>query len=678
MAKKMKDADLVAMLAESIRQAVGYNDSRLSRERLELQKYYDGDLPKPLHAGNSKYVSTDVWDGVESMKAQLLEVFSGNSEPVKFAPQGEDDIEKAQQATDYANYVVFRQNPGFAIMRDAMHDGLMFRAGIVKVWWENLTDEVAYEISETTYEALEQYLMANPDAKPTEIEWAGPAGSAIKRVSLIIPKDKSQVRIKNMPPEEFFISSRAVSLGTAELCGHRYRETYSGLLKAGYDKKLVDKLQAKDDLWLVQEEELVERHEQTSDTAIAPNDASPQDARKTIQIYECYCELDDDGDGTSHLYQVIYAGDQVLRKERVNRIPFLAFVPLPRPHAFYGTNFAALLIAVQNSRTALTRSIIDHALITNNPRYGVVQGGLTNPKELMDNRIGGLVNVRRPDAIFPLPQAGLNPFVFQTIQQIDSDKEQRIGISRLSQGLSKDAISKQNSAQMVDQLITVSQTRQKIVARNFAEGFLTDLYKEVYRLIVENETEERIVAISGGFVRVDPTSWPERDDLIVQFALGYGEQEKEASKYADMDKLLSADPRLARMYPETVRHQVISKAMKGFGISDIKLVDPKTLPPPEPDPMAIADLELKKADAEVKKATAQATVEKLKLDMLKEQNRHSEAMAKLQQHGAVEAEKADLGRDKLAHTVAVDAVQMTLQAKAAETGDLTAQADPTD
>ena len=103
-------------------------------------------------------------------------------------------------------------------------------------------------------------------------------------------------------------------------------------------------------------------------------------------------------------------------------------------------------------------------MITNNPRYMVVKGALTSPAELIDNRVGGIVNVSRPDGISPMPQAPLNPFVFQTIQMLDEDKEDNTGVSRLSQGLNKDAISKQNSAAMVEQLVTMSQQTQKIIA----------------------------------------------------------------------------------------------------------------------------------------------------------------------------------------------------------------------
>lgn len=713
--KPLSDDEIVAILSPGIRESVGYADSRLSRERLKINRYYDGELPAPLHPGNSKYVSTDVWDGVESMKAQLLEVFSGNSTPVQFAPNGHDDVPQAREATTYVNYVVMRQNPGYAVMRDVMDDGLKGRVGVAKVWWESLEDEETLELSDTTYEALADYLGQNPDVTPVSITEEPDTGN-LKRVELTIRKDKSQVRILPMPPEEFFISPRAVSLQTAELCGHRYRATVSDLVKSGYPKDVIESLKDRDNLWLASEQELVQRHQDTSDTINANGLESAQDARKTIAVSECYLELDMNRSGKSKLYQVVMAGTEILRKEPVARRPFVDFTPLPRPHAFWGTNYGNLLVAIQNARTALTRSIIDHALITTNPRYAVLRGALPNPRELMENRIGGIVNVTRVDGIFPLPQAGLNPFIFQTIGQLDADKEQRTGISKLAQGLNKDAVSKQNSADMVEQLVSISQVRQKIIARNFAEGFMASLYREVYRLVLENEKKEKIVKIAGNYTPIDPTTWPDRDDLIVNFALGYGEQEKEAQKYANMDKLLAADPRLQRMYPEQKRFEVISRALKGYGIDDITLVDPQTLGPIQPDPMQQADLQVKMSDAKVKEANAQAAMAKVQLDQTKaqaeaqaDQGRMEMEQAKLQMEHAkiqIEAKKEtdrmdmerlkltlaaqkesdiialkraelDHKRDELAHKVAVDAAEIALQQIAQSRDDLTATALPT-
>ena len=50
---------------------------------------------------------------------------------------------------------------------------------------------------------------------------------------------------------------------------------------------------------------------------------------------------------------------------------------------------------------------------------------------------------------------------------------------------------------MVEQLATMSQQRQKIIARNFANQFVRPLFHEIHRLVVENEDHEKIVELAG-------------------------------------------------------------------------------------------------------------------------------------------------------------------------------------
>ena len=65
-------------------------------------EYYQGKQPKPAHDGNSKYVSQDVYNAVNSMQAALLETFSAGNRIVRFAPQGPEDVETAKVCSAYA------------------------------------------------------------------------------------------------------------------------------------------------------------------------------------------------------------------------------------------------------------------------------------------------------------------------------------------------------------------------------------------------------------------------------------------------------------------------------------------------------------------------------------------------------------------------------------------------
>ena len=87
--QKLDDDEIVKLVDDNVRTSTGYTASDLSKEREKVLDYYNGNLPKPAHDGNSKYVSQDVYNAVQSMQAALLETFAAGNRIVKFAPQGQ-------------------------------------------------------------------------------------------------------------------------------------------------------------------------------------------------------------------------------------------------------------------------------------------------------------------------------------------------------------------------------------------------------------------------------------------------------------------------------------------------------------------------------------------------------------------------------------------------------------
>ena len=630
--EKLEDDDILVMVDTNIRQSIGYYDSDLARERKKVADYYNATLPRPAHDGNSRYVSQDVYDSVESMKAALLETFSSGNKIVKFAPQGPEDVQLASVCSAYTDYVLFRQNDGFGLFRSVIHDGLIARVGTAKVFWQEMFEEDLKEFTGLTQDELDMVLSdEDVDLVESDTDEQGLLSGIIST-----KVDTSKCCVESIPPEELLIESQAVSLDSVNFVAHRTRKTLSELREMGFSEEKLDKIgDAHEDVELETDPEILARHDHIGADR-GHNSHGYQDQVRNIMVYEAYIYLDIEATGVAKLHRVLKAGNVLLDVEQVNRIPFVCFAPLPIPHAFYGSNFAEKLVATQNARTVLTRSILDHAMITNNPRYMVVKGGLTNPRELIDNRVGGLVNVSRPDAISPMPQASLNPFVFQTLQLLDEDKEDNTGVSRLSQGLNKDALSKQNSAAMVEQLATMSQQRQKIIARNFANQFVKPLFHMIYQICVENENQQKIIDLSGEYVMVDPSVWESKRDVMVQLHLGYGEQEAESQKHMAMHQLFSQDPSLAPMYQPQNAYALIKDAMEQAGILNVSdyLTPPDQLPPPEPDPaqqmqmeMAQKQIELQERQTAVAEAKAQVDAQvaqmKMQLEQMKAEAQHA-------------------------------------------------------
>jgi hypothetical protein len=95
----------------------------------------------PAQDGRSYAVSTDVADTIEGLLPQLMDIFAGSDEVVKFEPGGPEDEEAAQQESDYVNYVFMQQNPGWMILYSFLKDGLLQKNGFVKVYWEETEQE---------------------------------------------------------------------------------------------------------------------------------------------------------------------------------------------------------------------------------------------------------------------------------------------------------------------------------------------------------------------------------------------------------------------------------------------------------------------------------------------------------------------------------------------------------
>jgi hypothetical protein len=675
---KMTDSALAVRVEALRRQSVGLWDSKLSKERTTVQRYYDGLEPATFHAGDSKYVSADVYDGVESMKAQLLEVFGSTSTPITFAPQGQEDVQLARAGTEYCSYAIFRQNPGFNILQTVIEDGLKARVGIVKVWWDEDFEDEESEVSMVPYADFEAALASDQSLELDSIEMDSET-QTVTAAKLVKRHDRSQVRVEAVEPETFGISRMAKSAETADIVFHRVSKTADDLERMGISKKLIAELRDEGRAWAEQEPDKLERFNETDDGFSDYGDRDNDDTARRVEVTEAYCRMD--LDGRPKLWRILMACGKVLQKDVAKRLPFVFFTPLPRPHSFWGASFAKKIIPTQNARTLLTRSIINHALITNNPRTGVVKGGLMNPKELTENRIGGLVNLTRPDALVPIIQTGLNPFVFQTIELLDAKKEETTGVSRLSQGLSKDAVSKQNSADMVDGLIGRSMIRQKICARNFAEQFLKNLYLEVYRLIIENEKTERIIEIAGEWTPVDPASWPDRKDVVAEVSVGYGEREKETQKWLAVDSYMAQDPRFQPVYTPDRRYHVISQVLRSMGIKDVNSVvaDPSTIEPPKPpEPSALeqAETAVKTSQARAADAQAQATVQKLQIEQQKMQLDHQVAMEELRLKNQETMMKLEIEKLKLEQHRVQFQKELALAEKAAEQGNLTGNASP--
>lgn len=183
----MTTIDLKALLAAEKSDALAaISAARLAEERADAMDYYLGDMRKdmPAQDGRSRAVSSDVADTIEGLMPNLMDIFAGSDEVVRFEPVGPEDEAAASQETDYVNHVFMQQNPGFLILYAFVKDALLSKVGIVKVWWEEREEEereTYYDLTDDQFALVAQAVAESGGAMKIVAHTVHDAANALEK-----------------------------------------------------------------------------------------------------------------------------------------------------------------------------------------------------------------------------------------------------------------------------------------------------------------------------------------------------------------------------------------------------------------------------------------------------------------------------------------------------------------
>ncbi len=150
----MDSGQVKGILENEIDNSIGFIDSETTDERTRALQYY---LREPYGnevEGRSQIVTGEVAEAVDGALPQLLRVFTTTEDIVYFEPKSPNDEESAKQATEYCNWVFYRENDGLLILHNWFKDALLQKTGIVKSYWESKEDVVKEKYKNLTEEEL--------------------------------------------------------------------------------------------------------------------------------------------------------------------------------------------------------------------------------------------------------------------------------------------------------------------------------------------------------------------------------------------------------------------------------------------------------------------------------------------------------------------------------------------
>lgn len=677
----LSDDEILGILQAGRTAARGEGD-KIDEDRERALDYVhadpdDGYMAKdlPPDPGQSKAVSTDVSDAIETVLPDLMEIFAGGDNVVAFAPFGPEDEKQAEQETDYVSHVFYHENPGWMVLYENFKDALTSKTGVFKWWWEDSEEwrEQVFENKTNDEWKLHKARIAKGDFELADEDEPEPDPETELRTYRVRRKDvRGRARVATIAPEDFFVDPGAVSLADAAFAGNISRPMIGDLLDQKFDADQVALLNIgpnRDDV----------RNNRDDGQSVPANNVNEANrSAERVEIVEYHAWLDMSGEGDLECWKIITGNQEavILDKERIDGIQYSVNCPFPETHKFYGRSLADMLVEVQKIKTALMRMMLNAYYFSVNPRPEVVESGIGKytMSDLLANKPGRPIRVKNGETIKWKVPPIVGDQVLPVLEYMSVVGEGRSGVVRNAQGLNPDTL--HDTAKGAMELMSMAQRRVRMIARIFAETGVKDLFLGLHDLIVKHGRQEETVRLRGEWVPVDPNKWSRRKDLSVEVGLGSNTKAYELQFWTSVLEIQREALQAGLADPQKI-YNSLKKFMQAGNVrspemyfnnpAEEKEGDEKQETPPDPEMQkAQAELQLKAQEQQQKMQLAQQEAEsKAQLEVQKFQFESQLALYKMQLEMGL-AEKAQETETRLAEFRAQSDAQTKTMAAAAK------------
>jgi len=530
----MADRDYIPLVSDLVKECENYRDT-LSADRIKATEYYEGVMnDTPSDKGRSSVVSRDVRSTVQKVLPALTRLFLGSDQIVEFQPSQEGDEDKAEQATDYINEVVFPECNGEDAVTDSIHDALKTRNGVL-TWWYDEKKRISVSrhtgLDETAFATLASEegveVLEHTEREETVDGPEGPVPTVVHDLKLRRNITERKPMLQAMPLEEFLIHPDALDEDTAPCIGRKMRLRRTELVAMGYDKEVVRALPVTGADGQQEEAEELNRRKLIEG---GKNELAPE--LQEIDYYDVYVKLDMDDDGIAELRRMCFGGkiteQGLLMNEEVDEIPISIIKVKAQPHQWEGVSVADDVMDLQRVKTVLLRGTLDNLYWQNNMQIAMQQGAVVNADAVSNPQFGQTIwlndGFKANEAMQPIPVPFVASESFGMLEYMDREGRERTGISDASGGLPPDAL--QNVTAKASAMLEQQQVGQAdLMARTLAVGFKR-AFKGLLRLIIRHQDKPRVVRLRNEWVTFDPRQWNADMDCTVNTG-GAGTRERD-------------------------------------------------------------------------------------------------------------------------------------------------------
>ena len=670
--KKMTEVELAAYIDRKVTASMNREDGDISDVRENLFSQYYGAKYGNEREGFSSFVTREVLEAVEWAAPGLIRLFLGSDRVVAFEPVGPEDEETAQQETDIINYAVRRANggDGFVAIHDFVKDALLNPTAYAKVWLEEKESSMVHEAEQITAEQVAELAedrnieILEQDTEiiqvPVPMQQGQPGQPTMVDVEVFNLRYREtkmvrQPRLMGVPPEEVLVDPEltTLNLDDAAFVCHRSRQSYTSLVKMGYDPERLDLAGAgQDDVtW---NEERVNRlfYEDESPSHNNEYNEGSDDSMRQLWVHECTAWVDYDGDGVAEYRRIVKIGQEIFENEETTYQPIVAMSSILVPHKHNGLSIAQLVQDIQVLLSELTRQLVNNVRDINTRRRFISEDALTEDGTTYSaatNPAAVLIPVRgmARDAVFPDPSLPIINELLPVIQDFRQSTSMRTGIA--PENSIDPAVLQQSTVGSFMGAMEKANERLELIARIMAETGIKQIYRKFHQMHREHPDIAKAVRLRNRWVQVDPRSWQDRTDVKVNVGLGFSNKQQlltGAMQMLEIQKEVAPNG----LCDEQGVYNNLAKIVEisGLGAPEFYFKDPAApdWQPPQPEPSPEAMLAMAKAEA-------------LKMDA-------QTAQQKVQMDGQIAMQKLQLEAAKM--QAETQAAQIDMQVRLAELG----------
>lgn len=586
--KRLDDRELKSYIEDKLRNALGAPDSRVAKDRERNLRAYlaepKGEWAPPEIDDRSDVVATDVADTIEWMLPSLLRVFTASRDAIEAAPRRPEFEPQASQVQEVIRWLFWSKLDGVSLLHEWFKDALISKVGFVKVRYEKkfLSTVESYEgLTEPQVEML---------ASDPEIEVTGKArrdavidGQSVPLfdVECVRKMPDGGVAIDCVPADEMRVDVAARYNDEPQFIGQEYQRRRSTLEALGYDCEGISA-----DATLSSEQALRQGIFRSSTGVADDDDEDPQ-----LAVTEAYIRTGTEDGGTWE--HVLFVGDEQMLREEVDEHPYAWFCPSPLPHVFHGHCPADFAIEPQRVRTLLLRAVMDNVFLTVNQRTGIVGDG-ANIDDVLNSRPGGIVRLKDKDALVPIIQPDMTSVAWPALEWAEQWTEKRTGFSRLSKGLSSEALN--DTATGVIEITERADMRVELIARHAAVS-LTKLLRKVLRCLSRHQDVAMTVRLNGGWANVDPREWSNQYQLTVNVGLGSANKDRQTAQLTQLAQMQAGMAQAGMVQPPAVI-ALARKLTTSMGVERPEQYFPDAPPPQAPQPPPQVQVEQIRGDVQ--------------------------------------------------------------------------------